>query len=203
MTTDPTNAKANRILEKTVSLRMDKCADKLSKLSAGKWRVTGVSALRRTVDEVLSGRGATPGVRTVVYFEISGEYPFTALVVFRPDDIALISRAYPGGSSPKQQAVKYPPEILFPELGNVILNSFIGSLFDALSASFLPTAPKCVRGEPQYLLEAVWMTLDPKLQYNVATVTLGLACDGAEARVEVIAVISESLENALISAEKK
>jgi hypothetical protein len=197
-----TDAKANLLLEKIISAGMRKCAAKLSHISAGKWSVLGVSALRRGIDEILSGQGAAPGVRTVVYFEISGEHPFTAMVVFRPEDIALISRVYPGGS-PKVQAVKYPPEILFPELGNVILNSFIGSLFDALSGSFLPAAPKCVRGEPQYLLEAVWMTLNPEQQHNVATVTLGLACGGAEARVEVIAIISQTLEKALVSAGKK
>lgn len=203
MKTDPTNAAAGRILEKTVSARMKKCAARLSRISAGKWSVTGVSALRRTIGEVLSGKGATSGVRSVVYFEISGEYPFTAMVVFRPEDIALISRVYPGGSSPRVQALRQTPEILFSELGNVILNSFIGALFDALSGSFLPAAPKCVRGDPQYLLEAVWMTLNPEQHHNVATVTLGLQCDGAEARIEVIAVISESLETALLSAGKE
>lgn len=203
MKTDRTNAKANRLLEKIISARMKKCAVKLSRLSAGKWSVTGISALRQTIDNVLNGRGATPGVRTVVYFEISGQYPFTAMVVFRPDDIALISRVYPGGSSPRVQALRQTPEILFSELGNVILNSFIGALFDALSGSFLPTAPRCVRGEPQYLLEAVWMTLNPEQQHNVATVMLGLNCGGAEAHVEVIAVIPETLEKALLSAEKK
>lgn len=198
-----TENKANRLLEKIISARMEKCAAKLSHVSAGKWSVSKVSALRRSLDEVLSGQGAAPGVRTVVFFEISGEYPFTAMVVFRPEDVALISLVYPGGASPKLQAVKHPPEILFPELGNVILNSFIGALFDALNASFLPAAPKCVRGEPQYLLEAVWMTLNPEQHHNVATVTLGLNCAGAEARVEVIAIISENLEKALVSAGKE
>lgn len=195
--------KANRILEKNLSARMTKCADRLSRLSAGKWGVTGVSALRRTIDEILSGRGAAPGVRTVVYFEITGEHPFSAMVVFRPEDIALISRVYPGGSSPRVQALRQTPEILFSELGNVILNSFIGALFDAMKDSFLPAAPRCVRGEPQYILEAVWMTLDPKQRHTVATVTLTLNCGAAEARVEVIAVIPEALENAILSAGKK
>ncbi|OGS51487.1 MAG: hypothetical protein A3J79_05605 [Elusimicrobia bacterium RIFOXYB2_FULL_62_6] len=195
--------KANRILEKIIAAGMKKCAAKLSRIAAGKWSVAGVSVLRRGIDEILSGQGAAPGIRTVVYFEISGKHPFTAMVVFRPEDIALISRVYPGGSSPRLKAIKQTPEILFPELGNVILNSFIGCLFDALSGSFLPAAPKCVRGEPQYLLEAVWMTLNPEQQHNVATVTLNLACGGGEARVEVIAVISESLEKALVSSGKK
>lgn len=200
MRAKPTDPKINRVLEKIVMAGMKKCAAKLSRLSSGKWEVAGVAVMRRSIDEVLSGQGAGRGVRMVVYFEISGAYPFTAMVIFRPEDIALISRVYPGGSPPRAQASRQTPEILFPELGNVILNSFIGALFDAVNGSFLPAPPRCVRGEPQYLLEAVWMTLNPEQQHNVATVSLDLRCDGAAARVEVISVIPGNLEKALVGA---
>ncbi|MBU2572719.1 MAG: hypothetical protein KKH28_01395 [Elusimicrobia bacterium] len=197
------DTKVNRMLEEIIAAGMGRCVAKLSRVSAGKWSVDGVSVFRRSMDEVLSGHAAAPGARAVVYFEIRGEHPFTSLVVFRSEDIEILSRGFLGVSFSKLPAPSQSQEPLFSELGNIILNAFIGSIFDALRSGFLPAAPKCVQGEPQYLLEAIWMTLDPEQQHNVATVTLALRCDSVITRIEVIAVISESLERALVSAGKK
>lgn len=197
------NTKNNRILEGIIAAGMGRCAARLSRISAGKWSVAGVSALRRSLDEVLSGHAAAPGVRAVVYFEIRGEYPFTSLVAFRPDDIEIISRGFFGVPFSKLPVLNRAQELLFLDLGSIILNAFIGAFSNTLSRSFLPAAPKYVQGEPQYLLEAIWTTLDPEQRHNVATATLELRCDSAIARIEVIAVISESLERALAAAEKK
>ncbi|MBI4802663.1 MAG: hypothetical protein HY796_09100 [Elusimicrobia bacterium] len=191
----------NRMLEEIIAAGMGRCMDKLSRSSAGKWSMAGISVFRRSLDEVLSGHAAPPGARAVVYFEISGEYPFTSLVAFRSEDLEIISRGFLGIPFSKLPTLNQP-ELLFSELGNIILNAFIGALSNALRHSFLPPAPKCVLGEPQYLLEALWMTLDPKQLHNVATVTLDLRCDSVVTRIEVIAVISESLERALVAAEK-
>lgn len=197
------NTKNNRILEGIIAAGMGRCAARLSRISAGKWSVAGISVFRRSLDEVLSGHAAAPGAGAVVYFEIGGEYPFTSMVVFRLEDIEVLSHGFFGVSYSKMSVLNQAQVLLFSELGNIILNMFIGALSNALNRGFLPSAPKCVQGEPQYLLETLWTTFDPEQRHNVATVTLELRCDSAITRIEVIAVISESLERALVATEKK
>jgi chemotaxis protein CheY-P-specific phosphatase CheC len=181
---------------------MEKCMAKLTRVSAGKWGVAGISVTRRNMDEAVNApSSAGPGA--AVYFEVSGEYPFTSMVMFRPEDMEIISRGYLGFSFSKLPVLNQAQELMLSELGNIILNAFISALSNALGRSFLPAAPKSVQGEPEHLLGALWATLDQSQRYSVATVTLDLRCDNEITRSEVIAVIPESLELALAAAEKK
>ncbi|HBA59731.1 MAG TPA: hypothetical protein DCZ92_02690 [Elusimicrobia bacterium] len=194
--------KTSRILERITAASMEKCAAKLSRISAGKWSVAGVGVSRCTMGGALESQAAHMGNGAAVYFEVRGEYPFTSMVMFRPQDIEIISRGFLGASFSKLPVLNQAQELLLSELGNIILNAFLSALSNALGRSFLPAAPKCVQGEPQYLLEALWTSLDPAQLHSVATVTLDLICDNAATRSEVIAVIPENLERALADADK-
>jgi chemotaxis protein CheY-P-specific phosphatase CheC len=124
------------------------------------------------------------------------------MVIFRPEDIETISRGFLGFSFSKLPGFTQAQELLLSELGNIILNAVISALSNALQRSFLPSAPKCVSGETQYLLEALWSALGEERPNSVVTIMLDLQCDDAITRCEVVAVIPESLELALAAGRR-
>ncbi len=195
--------KASRILESIALISLEKCAVKLSRISAGKWTVADVHVSSRGMEETVKEHSSRPsGNGAAVYFEILGEYPFTAMVVFRPEDIETISRGFLGFSFSKLHGLSQAQELLLSELGNIILNSIVSSLSNALKHAFLPSAPKCVQGEFRFLLEALWATVDKKLQHRLVTVTLDLEYDKTVTRSEVLVLIPESIEKALSGASE-
>jgi len=195
--------KTSRIIERITAASMGKCMAKLSRISAGKWSVAGVGVSHCTMAAALDVQSAQEGTGAAVYFEVRGEFPFASMVMFRPQDIEILSRGFLGFSFSKLPVLNQAQELLLSELGNIILNAFTSALSNVLGRGFLPDAPKCVQGEPRYLLEALWTTLDPEQLHSVATVTLDLSCDNQATRSEVIAVIPESLERALAAAEQQ
>ncbi|OGS11378.1 MAG: hypothetical protein A2234_00270 [Elusimicrobia bacterium RIFOXYA2_FULL_58_8] len=186
-----------RILEDLARASMEKCMARLSRVSAGKWGVAGISVTKRSMAEVVRHYAGTGRTGTAVYFEVTGEYPFSSMVIFRPEDTEIISRGFLGFSFSRLPGLNQAQELLLSELGNIILNAFISSLSNELKRSFLPSAPKCVNGEARFLLEALWSPLGAEQAHSVVTITLDLQCDGVVTRSEVVAVIPESLELAL------
>lgn len=189
-----------RTLEEIAGASMGKCMAKLSRISAGQWSVSGISVARRSMSEAIRAHTAAGGIGAAVYFEVAGEYPFTSMVIFRPEDVEVLSRGFLGFSFNKLPGINQAQELLLSELGNIILNAFISALSNTLKRSFLPSAPKSVNGEIQFLLEALWVTLGGE-SHSVVTVTLDLKCGNAVTRSEVLAVIPESLELALTAVQ--
>ena len=197
------NIKTNSILETMVAASVKKRVAMLSRVSTGKWSVADISVPQRSMDEILSGHTAARGAGAAVYFEVCGEHPFTSMVLFRQEDIDIISRSFLGFSILKLQLFNQAQELLLSELGNVVINAFNGALSNILGRGFLPSAPKCVRGVPRELIEALWTALKPGQVHNVVTVALELRCGKDMTHSEVIALIPKSLEQALDTAAEK
>lgn len=195
------HTKAGQILERIAVESLGKCVAKLSRISAGEWSVADARVNWRSMEEAIGEHAEDPrGTGAAAYFEITGEYPFTSMVVFRPEDIDVISKGFLGFSFSKLPSLNQAQELLLSELGNVILNSLLGSLSNTLKRSFLPSAPKCVQGEVRFLLEALWTATGPAGRHSLVTVILDLKCDGTVTRIEVIALIPDNMERALIAA---
>lgn len=195
------DAKANKILERIAVASLEKCVSKLSRISAGTWSVAAAQVSCRSMEEAIKEHSSGPGgTGAAVYFEMRGDYPFTSMVIFRPDDIETLSRGFLGFSFSKLPNLNQAQELLLSELGNIIVNALISSLSNTLRRSFLPSAPKCVQGEPRFLLEALWASLGQSARNSLVTVTLDLQCDNKVTRSEVIAIIPENMETALEAA---
>lgn len=191
------NLKAGKILERIAVAGLERCVAKLSRISAGKWSVADVHVSMRSMDEAIKEHSSSSDNGAAVYFEVRGETPFTSMVVFRPEDIEIISRGFLGFSFSKLPSLNQAQELLLSELGNIILNSLLGSLSHALKRTFMPSAPKCVQGQTQYLLEALWTSTDRTTRHSLVTVMLDLQCDKTVTRSEVMVLVPESMEAAL------
>jgi chemotaxis protein CheY-P-specific phosphatase CheC len=191
--------KAGKILEQITVSSLEKCVAKLSRISAGKWTVADVGVSCRTMQEAIRDHASQRGTGAAVYFEVKGEFPFTAMIVFRPGDIETISKGFLGFSFSKMpNTLNQAQELLLSELGNIIVNSLISSLSNALHRAFLPSAPKCVQGETQFLLEALWTAVGSG-RHSLVSVTLDLQCDKSVTRSELVALIPEGMEKAILS----
>ena len=194
------DTKAGKILERIAVASLEKCAGKLSRISTGEWSVEDTRVSCRSLEEAISGHSDSRGTGAAVYFEIAGEYAFTAMVVFRPEDIETISKGFLGFSFSRMPSLNQAQELLLSELGNIILNTLISSLSNSLKRSFMPSVPKCVQGETRFLLEALSTAMDRGQRHSLVTVILDLKCDAAVTRSEVITLIPENMEKALIRA---
>lgn len=174
---------------------MRKCVARLSRASTGRWSVGSVTAVHRSVDQAGDELASVaPGL--AVCFDVAGETPFSCMVAFRPEDAETVSRGYLGFS---YTAVSSAKELLFSEIGNIMVNAFLSSLSDALKRQYLPSVPRCVAGEPAFLLEALWAGCGCR-KHGVVMITLDLRCDGKTTRSVVAAVIPDKLEEVLTEA---
>jgi len=110
------DTKVGQILERIAVTSLERCVAKLSRISAGKWSVADAEVSCRTMEEAIRDHAGTRGAGAAVYFEVRGEFPFTSMVVFRPDDIEIISRGFLGFSFSKLPGLNQAQELLLSEL---------------------------------------------------------------------------------------
>lgn len=188
-----------RAWEKVLGSTMEKCVSKLSRMSVGTWAMAGCRVKASSLADAIRSYGDSDELGAAVYFEVSGHKPFTAMIIFRPEDIEHIARCFMGVAYTKLSQLSKAEEILLAELGNIILNSFVTSLSVALGKTFVPSVPKCIQGQTSFLLEAMEATLDRTQKSRTISMSLDLTCDGNLTKHEVIGIIPESLEEELKS----
>lgn len=193
----------NEMLGRVAEASLRKCVEKLSKISAGVWGVAGSDVAIGTLDEAIRRHGSDGGEALAVYFDVKGELPFIAMILFDPRDIGHISKCFLGYSFSVSPAMSQAGELLLSELGNIILNSLISALSNSLKRIFMPSAPTCLKGEPQYLLEAMGAAMDVKQFYRIISIKLDIQCGQNVTRSEVLGLIPEKLAQELLKIEKK
>lgn len=189
----------NEILGRIAVASLQKCVDKLSRVSAGIWNVAGADVSMGTLNETITRHDSDEGEAIAVYFDVKGELPFIAIILFDPRDIDRISKCLLGYSFSVSPALTQTGELLLSELGNILLNSFVSALSNTLKRIFMPSAPRCLRGAPQYLLEAMGVGMDVKQRYRIISVKLDIRCDKSVTRSEVLGLIPEKLERELLA----
>jgi chemotaxis protein CheY-P-specific phosphatase CheC len=195
------DAKAVETLERIASESLEKCVSRLSRVSGGKWGVADSRISWQSMREAVRAHSTgSRGAGAAAYFEVKGEYPFTAMVVFRPGDIEVLCKGFLGVPFMKLPDLNQAQELLFSELGNIIFNSLVSELSNTMKRAFIPSAPKCVKGEIAFLLEALWASLDGSDKRSLVTVLLDLRCGDDTTGVEVIVLIPPGLEAALAAA---
>ncbi len=194
---------ANEILGQIAVDSLQKCAEKLSRVSAGVWSIAGSEVSTGTLDEALKRGGSRDGEAMAVYFDVKGELPVIAMILFDPQDIDRISKCFLGYSFSVSPALSQAGELLLSELGNIILNSFISALSNTLKRMFMPSAPKCVRGTPRYLLKTMGAAMDVKQRGRIISIKLDTQYDKNITRSEVLGLVPEKLAQELLKLDNK
>ncbi len=167
------NGNTNEILGRIVASGLQKCVDRLSRVSAGTWEIAGAEVSMGTLSEAITRHASDDGDSSAVYFDVKGELPFIAIMIFDPRDAERISKCLLGHYFFVSPTLSRTGELLLAELGNILLNSFVGALSNALKRIFMPSAPRCLKGGPQYLLEA--MDISNEMLIPLAKVALNFS----------------------------
>ena len=195
----------NTIFTRITVASLEKCVEKLTRVSAGAWRISCADMSMGTLNETVK-RHATDdsgGDAAAVYFDVKGDLPFSAIMLFNPGDINVLSKCMLGYSFSPMPAVTQTGELLLSELGNIILNSFVSALSNTLKRTFVPTAPRYLKGEPKYLLEAMGVAGDIKQRYRIVSIKLEIQCGKSSTKSEVLGLIPEKLEQELLQIEEQ
>jgi chemotaxis protein CheY-P-specific phosphatase CheC len=84
-------------------------------------------------------------------------------------------------------------EVMLTELGNIVMNSLINGLLNALRRQSIPTIPGFAEGDLQALTADLGRTINVKQAFHIITASLSLQWDAATAKVEAIALVPEEL----------
>lgn len=188
--------KTSSILERLAVSGLERCLARLAKVSAGTWKLAGVKVFRGTIEEaVLQHDFSRPAA--AVYFRAKSEFPFISLMIFSLEDMELISKCFLGYSFPKAPTFTQNEQVLLMELGNIVVNSFINSVMNALKRSSMPPVPQCVDGDARCVAGTVGGGMDPERSYRVVTASLVMQSDKMSSVTEVIGLIPAELENEL------
>jgi chemotaxis protein CheY-P-specific phosphatase CheC len=188
---------ANETLVRIAVSGVQKCVEKLSRVSAGVWNISGVDVNLGTLADSIRRHGSDDEESSAVYFDVKGDLPFISMILFDPRDISGLSRCFLGSCFAVPPALTQPGDPLLSELGNIILNSFISALSRELGRIFLPSPPKCLRGGPQDLLEALGMSVDSE-RCRIVSIKLDIRCGKNIIRSEVLGLIPEKLAGELL-----
>lgn len=186
------NANPDATLESLVTQSLAKCLQRLSRVSAGTWQVTEVKVTSGALEDALRQHDfKTPGI--AVYFNLKGMSPLTAVMLFDPADMECISRCFTGHSFPRGAVTTMAEEVMLTELGNIVMNSLINGLLNALRRQSIPTIPGFAEGSLQDLTAELGKTVNVKQGFRIITARLALQRDAATAKVEAIALVPEEL----------
>lgn len=190
---------ADEILGRIAAASLRKCAQRLSRVSTGTWDISGVDVSMGSLEGAVRRHSSDNAESVAVYFDVKGELPFAAILLFDPRDIERVAGAFLGRAFMQGPDMDLAAEEFLSDLGNIILNSFVGALSDALERMFLPSTPRCIRGEPRHLLEAMEIFMDVTRSCRIVCVELSLQCGGSPVRTELLGLIPEKLEREILN----
>ena len=186
-------AKVSAVLEQLAVSGLEKCCAKISRVSAGAWEIGGVGISRGTVGDALAQHDFThPAV--AVYFNVKGEFPFTSLMLVDLNDTGHILQSYLGSTFPHAGEFTHPVEVMLTEIGNIILNSLINSVLNALKRSAMPPVPGCAHGDAGSLAAALGGCAASG-DCRIVTVSLCVRYGERVSKGEIIALIPAELEH--------
>lgn len=186
-------AKVSAMLERLAVSGLEKCCARISRVSAGAWEISGVRVSRGTVEDALARHDFThPAV--AVYFNVKGEFPFTALLLVDLDDTGHILQSYLGSTFPHSGEFTHPAEVMLTEIGNIVVNSLTNSVMNAIKRSAMPPVPGCAHGDAGQLRAALG---GGDGHYCTVTVSLAVRYGDRVSRGEVIGLIPGELEHEL------
>ncbi|MCX5785028.1 MAG: hypothetical protein NTX59_05020 [Elusimicrobia bacterium] len=187
------NAKENGILERLAVSSLEKCLAKLSKVYAGAWQITDTRVSKGTLDEAVRQHDFKNPAAAAVYCNVQGEFPFTSMMFFDPNDMEYISKCFMGCSFPAARGLLQFKEEMLLELGNILLNSLFNSVLNALKRSVMPSVPKYIAGDFHHIVEVLGTGIDATQNFRIITATLTIKRDKRSIKSEMFAMIPDEL----------
>lgn len=196
--------KVNELLTSLALENLQRCALKLSAVSSGKWSITGSNLQLGTLDEEMKHCCMESDVeKAAIYVDIKGDTPFAAFILLRSEDMDRVSKSLFRNVLTSAPGPVGMSDLILCELGNILLNSLASALANFFNCIFLPSPPRCLKGAPEFLLEAMDMTLNVRDKFRILTINLEIKCEGELINGELMAFIPDSLAERISETTKK
>jgi len=180
------------ILARLIEASLQKCLARLAKVSAGTWELSGITAAPGTPEDAVKRHDFKNPKASLVYLSIA-EPRLTALIMFDPADMECISKCFMGYSFPGGPVTTQAEEMMLLELGNIILNSLINSVLNAIKKSAMPSVPAYLEGESGPLLAGLGAVVDLKKNFRIIAAKLAIGSGKSVAMSEVLVLVPEEL----------
>jgi hypothetical protein len=172
-------------------LALEKCLQRLGRVSAGNWRAAGV--------EVYSGGAADAlapyeGRESAAVYMVMEKLPLTSVLIVDPADTECISKAFTGHAFPKGRHITVADEVMLTELGNILINAMVNALLNALKITMLPELPGFAAGNAAAIAAALGPSTGPA---RVIEARLALDCGGPAAEILLFVLLPEPLAQRL------
>ncbi|PKM96989.1 MAG: hypothetical protein CVU79_10660 [Elusimicrobia bacterium HGW-Elusimicrobia-3] len=188
----PVKAGDNEAIKRLAAAGLSKCMLKTTDASSWTWELRGVDVVPGKAADLarLADFGKTSAA---VLANVRAGAPFSAAMVFRSEDIGMISGSLLKGPLFRTEAVKELEEGLLIEVGNIIINALVNPVIDALKKSAIPSVPMLVKGGPAAVAAGLSASLEPGAEFRIISATLSMRREGHAARAGVVCVLGERL----------
>jgi len=183
------DSKIEEALKLQTAAGLEKCLRKLTLVSPGDWRLTGVRVFSGQVREAVRRKDRKTPPGAVIRVKIKGEPPFITALLFDPADTGHISGCFAEGAFYGPLS-KDQPEVTIIEIGNIVLNAMANSLLKALRKTAIPSVPAYFKGDPG-AMEA-WLGAGPDV-FTTISVAFTVGREGRSADIELLAFLPPSL----------
>lgn len=190
--------KTNTMLGRLAVSSLEACLAKLSRVSAGTWSIASADVRPGTLQDALKTHPFKSRDAAAVWFSVACDHPFTAMMLFEPDDIGSVSKCFLGYAFPGIPGIKLPEEVMLVELGNIVLNSVVSVVSNGLKKVLMPAVPRYAIGDAPGLAAGLGTALDQKQVFRVISLALGIRSGGNVSGSTVLCLIPEKLADELV-----
>ncbi|HAH32545.1 MAG TPA: hypothetical protein DCL44_09565 [Elusimicrobia bacterium] len=186
------NSNSTDILHRLTASSLEKCLLRLSRVSAGTWRVLNIKISEGTLEDAVKQHDFTNHA-AAVYFGLKTGSTLTAIMLLNPADIECISKCFTGHSFPRGPHTTPAEEVMLQELGNIVLNSLVSSLLNTLKKHSIPAVPQYIEGDAAHITGGLGTVADLKQKFRMIKATLVIQFDKCETNSEVFIMIPDEM----------
>lgn len=184
----------NPVWENSILKAIERSVANLSKMSGSEWKISSPRISWSVLGKLAKNYSPGEDTGACIHFQIQGDIPLTVVILFPPGDVQMVSKCFLGHSYAKLSCLNQVEELALAELGNILVNAFVGALADTIAKLLLPSVPQCLQGARQSILEALQTTL-PEENHAVCVMTLNLGCGADKAMCELFCILhSDSID---------
>ncbi|HNW44955.1 MAG TPA: hypothetical protein PKI19_10655 [Elusimicrobiales bacterium] len=181
------------ILERLAVSSLETCLHRVSKVSGGTWKLAGIGIAGGSLADAVGRHKFRSPSATAVFIHVESGLPFTSLMFFDPADVPHISKCFLGESLAEAAGIPQFDEVMLLELGNIILNSVINYMQNALRKSAIPSVPMLLKGDAAHISNGLGAYLDPRRNFRIVTAAITVQCQAAASGGEVLLILPEEL----------
>jgi len=150
--------------EDKIKKALSKTVGNLQKMAGTGWALASFSMEWSSYKSVMLRYPQDEPEGMAVLCSVNGSLPFTTMLILSRADAIIASSSFIKHSFAHLSRFSQMEEIVIAELGNMLLNSFVGVIADTTDTVLLPSAPRCAQGTRTCILEAfATMVRDPGL----------------------------------------